>query len=55
LLTDAHPAHQLGVPAFLAPLAAGGSVVLVRNAEDEQWPTRHEGERATEVLRAVSR
>jgi uncharacterized protein (TIGR03089 family) len=52
LITDADPAADHGVPAFLAPLVAGGSLVLVRNPRDAQWPVRLEGERATDVLRA---
>lgn len=52
LVTDVHPASARGVPAWLAPLAAGGSLVLVRRPRDDQWPARLEGERATAVLRA---
>jgi uncharacterized protein (TIGR03089 family) len=52
LLTDAHPARDRGVPAWLAPLVAGGSLVLVQRPADGEWPARHEGERATAVLRA---
>ena len=53
LLTDVHPAAGQGVPAFLGPLAAGGSVVLVRNADEEVWPARQRDERATVGLRAA--
>lgn len=52
LITDAHPAGDRGVPAWLAPLVAGGSLVLVQRPRDAEWPARHEGERATAVLRA---
>lgn len=52
LLTDLHPAADHGVPAFLRPLVADGSVVLVRHAEEARWPARREDERATEELRA---
>ena len=51
LLTDVHPAVDAGVPAFLAPLLRGGSLVLLRHAPDEAWPARHEDERATALLR----
>jgi uncharacterized protein (TIGR03089 family) len=53
LLTDVHPAAQAGVPAFLAPLVADGSVVFLRNATAAAWPTRHEDERATAELHAA--
>jgi uncharacterized protein (TIGR03089 family) len=53
LLTDLHPAADQGVPAFLAPLVHGGSVVLVREPGDAAWPARHRDERATVELRAV--
>ena len=52
LLTDEHPAHDAGGPAFLAPLLHGGSLVLLRHPQDATWPARHEDERATAELRA---
>lgn len=52
LLTDLHPATDCGIPAFLAPLVHGGSVVLLRHPRDSTWPARHEDERATAQLRA---
>ena len=53
LITDLHPATQEGVPAFLAPLVHGGSIVLVTNPDDAKWPARHEDERATVGMRAA--
>ena len=53
LLTDVHPAADQGVPAFLGPLAHGGSVVLVREPDEAKWPARHQDERATVGLRAA--
>jgi uncharacterized protein (TIGR03089 family) len=53
LLTDLHPAAAHGVPAFLAPLLHGGSVVLVSHPDEETWPARLEDERATVELRAA--
>ncbi len=53
LLTDLHPAADSGVPAFLAPLVHGGSVVLVAHADEETWPARRDDERATVELRAA--
>jgi uncharacterized protein (TIGR03089 family) len=53
LLTDLSPATGGGVPAFLAPLVHGGSVVLLRHPADATWPARHEDERATAELRAT--
>lgn len=52
LLTDLHPAEDRGVPAFLAPLVAGGSLVLLREPREQTWPARLEEERATAVVRA---
>ncbi len=52
LLTDVHPAHERGVPAFLGPLVSGGSVVLLRNAAPETWSARSQDERTTAELRA---
>ena len=54
LITDVHPASDRGLPVWLAPLVAGGSLVLVQQPRDEQWPARLEGERATAVLRAAA-
>ncbi len=53
LLTDLSPAAEAGVPAFLAPLVHGGSLVLLRHAADATWPARHEDERATAELRGT--
>ena len=53
LLTDLHPATAQGVPAFLAPLLHGGSVVLVSHPDEETWPARLRDERATVELRAA--
>jgi uncharacterized protein (TIGR03089 family) len=52
LLTDMHPAARAGVPVFLAPMAHGGSVVLLRHPAEATWPARREDERATVELRA---
>ncbi len=52
LLTDVHPAYDHAVPGFLAPLAHGGSVVLLRNATDATWAARRQDERTTAELRA---
>ena len=52
LLTDEHPATGGGVPAFLGPLLAGGSLVLLREPTENTWPARQEDERATAVVRA---
>jgi hypothetical protein len=52
LLTDEHPAGDHGVPAFLAPLLSGGSLVLLREPAENTWPARQEDERATAVVRA---
>lgn len=52
LLTDVNPLSACGVPAFLAPLLAGGSVVLVAHPDEGRWPARLEDERATAQLRA---
>ena len=51
LLTDVHPLVDGGVAAFLAPLAHGGSVVLVSHPDEARWPARVREERATEELR----
>jgi uncharacterized protein (TIGR03089 family) len=51
LISDVHPARDRGVTAWLTPLVAGGSLVLVQRPLDGEWPARHEGERATAVLR----
>ncbi len=51
LLTDVHPASEHGVPAFLAPLTRGGSLVLLRRPTEETWAARRREERATAVLR----
>lgn len=52
LLTDLHPADGHGVPAFLAPMVCGGSLVLLSNATEDLWGARERDERATAVLRA---
>jgi uncharacterized protein (TIGR03089 family) len=52
LITDVHPGHDHAVPAFLAPVVHGGSLVLVRNPSEDSWPARREDERATAELRA---
>jgi hypothetical protein len=53
VLTDVHPAADAGVPAFLAPMVRAGSVVLVRDPDEEKWPARHRDERATVGQRAA--
>ena len=53
VITDVHPATDAGVPAFLAPLAHAGSVVLVREPDEAKWPARQQDERATVGLRAA--
>ncbi|SDS28019.1 TIGR03089 family protein [Nocardioides scoriae] len=52
VLTDRHPASGRGVPLLLAPLLAGGSLVLVRHPDAEGWEHRAEQEQASLVLRA---
>lgn len=52
LLTDVHPAHERGVPAFLGPLVSGGSLVLLRSPAPESWSARSQDERTTAELRA---
>lgn len=52
LLTDLHPAHGRGVPAFLGPLVSGGSLVLLRSPAPETWSVRSQDERTTAELRA---
>ncbi|HET8605114.1 MAG TPA: TIGR03089 family protein [Marmoricola sp.] len=53
LLTDAAPTWDAGVPAFLAPLLSGGSLVLVRRPDDTQWSQHRDAERATAELRLL--
>ncbi len=52
LLTDLSLAASAGVPAFLAPLVHGGSVVLLGNPAESSWSARLEQERATAQLRS---
>ncbi len=52
LLTDLHPATDDGVTAFLGPVLGGGSLVLLRNPQENTWPARQDDERATAVVRA---
>jgi uncharacterized protein (TIGR03089 family) len=52
LLTDVHPATGHGVPAFLGPVLSGGSLVLLRDPQEQTWPARAEDERADVQLRA---
>ena len=52
LLTDVHPAHERGIPAFLGPLVSGGSLVLLRSPAPEIWSARSQDERTTAELRA---
>ena len=40
------------VPAFLGPLLSGGSLVLLRDPQEQTWPARLEDERADVQLRA---
>lgn len=54
LLTDVHPAEEWGTTTWLAALVGGGSVVMVTNADDEQWSARREGEQTTTELRVGS-
>ena len=54
LLTDLDPTYDCGVPTLLAALVRDGSLVLVSNPDERQWPARREVERATDVLRAGS-
>lgn len=51
LLTDVDPGEGRGVPAFLAPLVSGGSLVLVRRPDHSRWDAHRESERATAQLR----
>ena len=53
LITDVDPLTDCGSATFLPALSCGGSMVLITNAEDDQWPARHEGERATDLLRSA--
>jgi uncharacterized protein (TIGR03089 family) len=52
LLTDIHPASDHGVPGFLGPLVRQGSLVLLREPQENTWPARLDDERATAVVRA---
>lgn len=52
VLTDADPAGPGGRLLLLSLLAGSGSLVLLRNAADDQWPARAESERATAIRRA---
>lgn len=51
LITDLNPLADKGIGAFVAPLLAGGSVVLVRHPDEAQWPAHRDDERATVELR----
>ncbi|MGN6253299.1 MAG: TIGR03089 family protein [Marmoricola sp.] len=52
LLTDVDPVADRATTTLL-PALLGGSLVLVTGTADERWPTRHEDERATDVLRSL--
>lgn len=54
LLTDANPCLEEGVPAFLAPLVSGGSLVLVRHPDRTRWGHHAEAERTTAELHRTS-
>lgn len=51
VLTDADPAGAAGRELLVSLLAGAGSLVVLRNATDEQWPARAESERATVIRR----
>lgn len=53
LMTDVDPADSCGTTVFLSALAHDGSLVMVTGADEEQWPARLLGERATDVLRSM--
>ncbi|MFL6158675.1 MAG: TIGR03089 family protein [Marmoricola sp.] len=52
VLTDLDPLGEQGRALLLGLLAGTGSLVLVRELEDSEWPARSQNERATAVLRA---
>lgn len=52
VLTDLDPASPDGRLLLQSLLAGGGSLVLLLNAEEDQWPVRSESERATVTRRA---
>jgi uncharacterized protein (TIGR03089 family) len=51
VLTDQNPLSVDGQGLFLALLAGEGSLVLVANADERQWPAHYESERATASVR----
>lgn len=51
ILTDVDPASEQGRQLLLGTLAGDGSVVLLVNADEGQWPVRSESERATVTIR----
>ena len=51
VLTDLDPVSPAGQELFLALLAGDGSLVLVANADERQWPAHSQSERATGSVR----
>lgn len=51
VITDADPLSAEGRRLLLGVLAGAGSLVLVANPDDAQWPAHSESERATASLR----
>ena len=51
VITDLNPLGEVGRRLLLALLAGTGSLVLVANPEERQWPAHVESERATDSVR----
>ena len=51
VITDVHPLSAQGRQLLLGLLAGTGSLVLVANPDDAQWPAHSQSERATDSLR----
>ena len=51
VITDVDPLTSEGQELFLGLLAGSGSLVLVANPDERQWPAHSESERATDCLR----
>jgi uncharacterized protein (TIGR03089 family) len=51
VISDLNPLVAEGLHLFLALLAGDGSLVLVNNADERQWPAHSESERATASVR----
>lgn len=51
-LTDVNPLSQPGRELLLAALAGSGSLVLLHQVAEAEWPAHYDSERATRTLRA---